>query len=219
MSYTPTIAPSRAWSHWKDSVRADYSIMGNAELLSERDVLRYDAAKAERLSPDDQAVCLDFVDARLNAVEAELAVRAALHASDPGLPDPLASDYDAWRRLAQDLRDQVDIVELLRLAGCQLERTGKEWAGPCPACGGTDRFRVWARASGRRPGYWCRQCQITGDAIAAYREFIVPGASFFDAIRVLTLQLGLKTPDHGVNQPHRIELATRVSLGELRHAG
>jgi DNA primase len=40
---------------------------------------------------------------------------------------------------------------------------GGEYAGPCPWCGGEDRFRVWPHAD--RPGYWCRQCGKKGDAI------------------------------------------------------
>lgn len=40
---------------------------------------------------------------------------------------------------------------------------GGEWAGPCPFCGGRDRFRVWPNAD--RPGWWCRQCGRKGDAI------------------------------------------------------
>lgn len=189
--------------------------MGNAELRWERDVLRYDVAKAKHLSPADQAVSLDLVGFRLSAVEAELAVRAALHAHDPGLPDPRARDHDAWRQLAQDLRDQVDIVDLLGVAGCRLQGVGKEWAGGRPSCGGTDRFRVWDRESGGRPGYWCRQCQISGDAIAVYREFVVPGSSFF-VFWILALQLGMRTPDHGSARPPRIEmLRERVVIGEL----
>ncbi|MCY4502262.1 MAG: hypothetical protein OXE57_11950, partial [Alphaproteobacteria bacterium] len=34
-----------------------------------------------------------------------------------------------------------------------LQRRGGELVGPCPACGGTDRFRVT-----RRGGFFCRQC-------------------------------------------------------------
>ena len=40
---------------------------------------------------------------------------------------------------------------------------GGEWAGPCPFCGGQDRFRVWPNDD--RPGWWCRQCEKGGDAI------------------------------------------------------
>ncbi|MBZ0135762.1 MAG: hypothetical protein K8I27_05275 [Planctomycetes bacterium] len=42
-----------------------------------------------------------------------------------------------------------------------LKRTGKEHHGPCPLCGGNDRFCVWP-ARGRA---WCRQCKASGDAL------------------------------------------------------
>jgi len=36
--------------------------------------------------------------------------------------------------------------------GISLKRVGRtEWAGPCPWCGGKDRFHVWERSN-----YWCR---------------------------------------------------------------
>jgi len=41
------------------------------------------------------------------------------------------------------------------------QQTSSEFAGPCPQCGGEDRFRVWPE-SGR---YWCRQCGWKGDLI------------------------------------------------------
>jgi phage/plasmid primase-like uncharacterized protein len=45
---------------------------------------------------------------------------------------------------------------------------GSEYAGPCPWCGGEDRFRVWPDAE--KPGYWCRQCDRKGDAIEYLRD-------------------------------------------------
>jgi DNA primase len=45
---------------------------------------------------------------------------------------------------------------------------GGEYAGPCPWCGGRDRFRVWPQAD--RPGYWCRHCDRKGDAIQYLRD-------------------------------------------------
>ena len=47
-----------------------------------------------------------------------------------------------------------------------------EWHGPCPKCGGTDRFIVWPK-DGR---YWCRQCGAKGDTLQAARDFL--GHSF-----------------------------------------
>jgi DNA primase len=45
---------------------------------------------------------------------------------------------------------------------------GGEYAGPCPWCGGRDRFRVWPHAD--NPGYWCRQCGRKGDGIQYLRN-------------------------------------------------
>ncbi|MBV9258711.1 MAG: hypothetical protein JO215_11905, partial [Ktedonobacteraceae bacterium] len=45
---------------------------------------------------------------------------------------------------------------------------GGEYAGPCPFCGGTDRFRVWPDAE--QPSFWCRNCGKHGDAIQYLRE-------------------------------------------------
>lgn len=42
----------------------------------------------------------------------------------------------------------------------------REWAGPCPMCGGTDRFVVWlGEGRGRAGRYMCRGCDTTGDAL------------------------------------------------------
>jgi DNA primase len=43
-----------------------------------------------------------------------------------------------------------------------------EYAGPCPWCGGRNRFRVWPNAE--RPRYWCRQCGKQGDMIQYLRD-------------------------------------------------
>ncbi len=54
---------------------------------------------------------------------------------------------------------------------------GGEYAGPCPFCGGKDRFRVWPHAE--KPGFWCRGCGKRGDAIQYLRER--DGLSFREA--------------------------------------
>jgi len=66
-------------------------------------------------------------------------------------------------------------LDLLRLLGrdTTLKRVtnsnGGEYAGPCPWCGGRDRFRVWPHD--KWPHYWCRQCGRRGDAIQYLRDF------------------------------------------------
>ena len=50
----------------------------------------------------------------------------------------VSPEFQAWVQKARE----VDIVETARSIGAQLKRQGAEWAGPCPACGGTDRFSI-----------------------------------------------------------------------------
>ena len=42
---------------------------------------------------------------------------------------------------------------------------GGEHAGPCPFCGGRDRFRVWPDHPDGKGRWWCRQCEHWGDAV------------------------------------------------------
>jgi len=66
---------------------------------------------------------------------------------------------------------------------------GGEFAGPCPFCGGHDRFRVWpGQGSGR---YWCRQCNKGGDAIQYLRD--KRGLSFKAACEVLGREPGRRS--------------------------
>ncbi len=62
---------------------------------------------------------------------------------------------------------------------------GGEWAGPCPWCGGRDRFRYWPEhPSGAIGGrYWCRGCDRRGDAIQFLREH--ENMSYTEACRAL----------------------------------
>jgi DNA primase len=64
---------------------------------------------------------------------------------------------------------------------------GGEYAGPCPWCGGDDRFRAWPFAE--RPGYWCRRCDRKGDAIQYLRDH--HGLTFAEA----RARLGQPLPD------------------------
>jgi DNA primase len=59
---------------------------------------------------------------------------------------------------------------------------GGEYAGSCPWCAGTDRFRVWPE-DGEQGRYWCRMCGRSGDAITYVRER--RGLSFQEACEVV----------------------------------
>lgn len=53
----------------------------------------------------------------------------------------------------------------------QLKKVSKsEYAGPCPGCGGNDRFRVFTGSENGR--YFCRGCQKKGDIIQFCTDFL-----------------------------------------------
>lgn len=87
--------------------------------------------------------------------------------------------------------------------------SGGEYAGPCPVCGGTDRFHIWPEAG----NYWCRQCQKKGDTIQYLRD--VRGLSFRDAARMVGRDLDAM-PNSA--QQRRRELRERL-LQEYRDWG
>lgn len=47
------------------------------------------------------------------------------------------------------------------------KKTAKEYAGPCPECGGEDRFIVWPD----REAFYCRGCGASGDELQFMRRF------------------------------------------------
>jgi DNA primase len=57
----------------------------------------------------------------------------------------------------------INLLDLL--GGGFKQKTHNEYAGPCPFCGGKDRFIVWTQPEQRNPRFWCRQCNKSGDAI------------------------------------------------------
>lgn len=54
-------------------------------------------------------------------------------------PDP---EFEDWKARARE----ADILQIAQALGAKIKRAGAvEWAGPCPACGGTDRFSINTR--------------------------------------------------------------------------
>jgi hypothetical protein len=73
----------------------------------------------------------------------------------------------------------VSVVEVAERHGAKLRREGRELNGPCPRCGGVNRFAVWPAKN-----LWnCRGCGTGGDVIAL--EMHLSGSRFFDAVRTL----------------------------------
>lgn len=99
------------------------------------------------------------------------------------------------------------LLDLIALRGIESRRVsaaeGGEWAGPCPLCGGRDRFRIWPEKAHEGhsiapPGrYWCRQCGIQGDAIDYLRR--VEGLPFGEACA----RLGIERPGRAAAPAYR----------------
>jgi phage/plasmid primase-like uncharacterized protein len=69
--------------------------------------------------------------------------------------------------------------EVLR-RGFQLKRKGYQLEGPCPVCGGDDRFFI-----NTKKNLWhCRQCAKGGDVISFVQH--VEGINFMDAVEMLS---------------------------------
>ncbi|WP_320043206.1 primase-helicase zinc-binding domain-containing protein [uncultured Desulfobacter sp.] len=70
----------------------------------------------------------------------------------------------------------MDMLSLVSGTGVALKKVasthGGEYAGPCPGCGGNDRFRCWPNDKDGRGAFWCRQCDKGGDDIQFMVEFM-----------------------------------------------
>ncbi len=84
---------------------------------------------------------------------------------------------------------------------------GGEYAGPCPLCGGRDRFRVWPE----RGRFWCRGCGASGDVV----DFIMKlrGLSFKDACVHLGIRPGRPAPiDPAIHRRKEIQKQFQENL-------
>lgn len=89
------------------------------------------------------------------------------------LSDPAFSDWVAEARA-------VGVLDELGRRGVSLKRAGSEMVGPCPVCGGRDRFSVHMRK-----GVWnCRHAARGGDVIDLVQY--LDGADFLAACETLT---------------------------------
>lgn len=79
----------------------------------------------------------------------------------------------------------MNILQLITSDGFTFKRVaathGGEYAGPCPFCGGNDRFLIWPEHKGGR--YWCRACEKKGDVIQYVRD--TRNLTYFEALDYL----------------------------------
>jgi len=64
---------------------------------------------------------------------------------------------------------------------------GGEYCGPCPGCGGDDRFRIWPTQNNGEGSFFCRGCDKAGDRVTFLMEF--DGMSYPEACRALDIQI------------------------------
>ena len=94
-----------------------------------------------------------------------------------------------------------DILGVARNLGARLRRSGGEWIGPCPVCGGKDRFAI-----NPSKGLWnCRRCGRGGDAIDLVCH--VTGVSFRSAVAVVD---GEPRPDRSCDETRVQDDATEA---------
>lgn len=91
----------------------------------------------------------------------------------------------------------LNLEELYRQRGFEAKRkTAGEIGGPCPFCGGKDRFAIFITQGKDGLGrYWCRQCGKNGDAIQFLRD--MDGLSFKEAKHALGLPDTAYFPKYG----------------------
>lgn len=83
---------------------------------------------------------------------------------------------EAWVGRARD----ADLLENAVRCGAALKRFGKEHTGPCPFCGGTDRFSI----NPVKAKWHCRGHGGGGDAIGMVMH--IAGLSFLEAVKDIT---------------------------------
>jgi phage/plasmid primase-like uncharacterized protein len=82
-----------------------------------------------------------------------------------------------------------------------------EWAGPCPKCGGENRFHA------KEDWFFCRQCNPNGGDTIEFVRWMQPGLSFVDAVAQLT---GGTLPTATQRLPERTKAPAQVTQPDWR---
>lgn len=113
------------------------------------------------------------------------------------------ASFDEWVARARD----ADILETAYALGAVLKRAGQEWVGPCPLCGGEDRFGV----NQRKRVFICRGSD-GGDAIKMVEHCL--GVDFVSACEYLNNE----PPPRGRREESMQKKQARVAaIADRRH--
>ena len=109
------------------------------------------------------------------------------------------ADRETWIEQARAVPIEREIVR----RGIELTREGVEYIGPCPLCGGDDRFAV----NIKKQIFNCRGCKVGGDVINLVRH--LDGVGFVEACTTLAGPPPQNGKDHIVAvEPRRVCVAT-----------
>jgi len=187
-----------------------YSQMSDVELQGHRNALHYEWDDCTDLDSASEEVCRNLVGDWLAAADTVLR-RRSLRSRAFDSPR-----WEEWKELSDRIRRDADIVAIFAAAGWPLVRQGLEFGGPCFACGGTDRLRVFPAPDERHdhPRAWCRRCGGYWDAIGCLRNVSAEAMNFgyFDAVAMLAESLGMNVPSE--LKAHKVPTSRRP-----RHAG
>jgi hypothetical protein len=86
----------------------------------------------------------------------------------------------AWDLLVDQARS-ADLLEIAASVGTTLHREGAEHVGPCPICGGDDRFSI----NTAKGVFFCRGC-VKGGSGAIDLQIFLDGGDFVTAVKTLT---------------------------------
>jgi len=115
-----------------------------------------------------------------------------------------SAEWDAWVSRAR----AVPIEAAAANFGIELKGRGTHRAGPCPVCGGVDRFSL----NVKKQLFHCRGCQRAGDVIALV-EYL-DNCDFQHACEVLTGEPPPK-PKHKANGKGRGKPARKIQVAEF----
>jgi len=104
------------------------------------------------------------------------AIPSALEAASAKVTMTSNTHYRDWIAQASDVRIDDEIAR----RGIKLNARGPERYGPCPKCGGTDRFAI----NVSKQVWNCRGCQRGGDVISLVQH--LDGCTFDAAIATLS---------------------------------
>jgi hypothetical protein len=115
--------------------------------------------------------------------------------------------FDGWIAKAR----AVPIEREIKRRGIQLRGNGRDRAGPCPKCGGDDRFSV----STAKQVFNCRGCGSGGDVIALMEH--LDGVDFISACTTLTGEQPPRRNGRANGKGSRAAEAKKVVVAEFEY--